>query len=288
MALRKILVPLSGEGREDAALESAVAIARDVGAHIEAMFMRHDPREAVNYATDYFSAATLEQVMGQIEARNKESGASARRRFDAALAQHPDALKKRKTDPGFSAAYVERTGMEMNLVLQHGRVSDLIVMEKPGPADDSHISNAMHAALRYTGRPVLVVPSIVRPLSPRRIAIAWNGSLEATRAVACAIPLIERAEEVVVLIAGGRDTDDLPEGDLLDYLGCHGTQARAFRIGGGAHRSDGEEILAALSTYQIDLAVLGAYTRGDLKRLIFGGVTGTLLRRTDRPLLMVH
>ena len=288
MALRKILVPLCGEGRENAALESAVGIARDVGAHMEAMFMRNDPREAINYATDYFSAATLEQIMGQIEARNKENGAAARKRFDAALANNPDALKKRKTDPGFSAAYVERTGMEMNLVLQYGRVSDLIVMEKPGPADDSHISDAMHAALRHTGRPVLVVPSVVRPLSPRRIAIAWNGSLEATRAVACAMPLIERAEEIVVLIAAGRDTDDLPDNDLLDYLACHGAQARAIRIGGGAHRTDGEEILAALSANQVDLAVLGAYTRGDLKRLIFGGVTGTLLRRADRPLLMVH
>lgn len=288
MALRKILVPLCGEGREDAALQTAVGIARDIGAHLEGMFMRHDPREAMNYATDYCSAAMIEQLMGQVESRNKESGAVARKRFEAALAHHPEALKKRKTDPGFSAAYVERTGTEMNLMVEQGRVSDLIVMEKPGPADDSHISEAMQAALRYTGRPVLVVPGAAPPLRARRIGIAWNGSLEAARAVSCALPLIERAEEVVVLIAAGRDTDDLAEGNLLDYLSCHSAQARVFRIGGSAQRSDGEEILSALSDYQVDLAVLGAYTRGDLRRLIFGGVTGTLLRRTDRPLLMVH
>lgn len=288
MALRKILVPLRGEGREDAALESAVAIARQVGAHLECMFMRHDPREAVSYATDYFSAAMLDQVMGQIEAKNRENAAAARKRFDAALAAHADALSRRKTDPGFSAAYLERTGHEMNLVTTHGRVSDLIVMEKPGPADNSAISDALHAALRYTGRPVLVVPRAIEPGFARRIGIAWNGSIQAARAVASALPLIERAEEVVVMIAQNRETDALSEYDVVDYLGCHGAKASAVRIGGVAHRTDGEEILSALATHRIDLAVLGAYTRGDLQRLIFGGVTGMLLRRTDRPLLMVH
>ena len=52
-----------------------------------------------------------------------------------------------------------------------------------------------------TGRPALVVPSDWSGnLPPTRALVAWDGSREAARAAGDAVPLLQKAAEVVVLV----------------------------------------------------------------------------------------
>ena len=51
-----------------------------------------------------------------------------------------------------------------------------------------------------TGRPALVVPPAwAGTLPPKRALVAWDGSREAARAAGDAVPLLQTAEDVVVL-----------------------------------------------------------------------------------------
>ena len=47
MAIRTILVPLSGGAATDGAIETACRLAHRFGAHIEALHVRADPRETL-------------------------------------------------------------------------------------------------------------------------------------------------------------------------------------------------------------------------------------------------
>ena len=68
------------------------------------------------------------------------------------------------------------------LVTRFGRVSDLIVLRQlvPGSIQTQH---AFDAAVFGSDRPVLIVPEKLPFDMTDHILIAWNGSLEASRAV---------------------------------------------------------------------------------------------------------
>ncbi|MEW5305153.1 MAG: hypothetical protein WDW36_007714 [Sanguina aurantia] len=79
------------------------------------------------------------------------------------------------------------------------------------------------------------MPCIILPrhcdLSARfpRIVIGWNGSLEATRAIHSALPLLVAADDVCILDGSHGESDEdagLPRFDPAVYLAQHGVQVR--------------------------------------------------------------
>jgi len=168
----------------------------------------------------------------------------------------------------------------------HGRLCDLIVMERAAK-DGTETTLGIDAALRDSGRPVLITRRAMPTGFARSIAIAWNGSLEATRTVGFAMPLLEQAANVVVFTVEDDTLYGPPASELIEYLAWHGISAVAVSLAAASH-GHGEALLAAAKKHEIDLMMLGAYTRGELRRLVFGGVTGTMLAQSPLPLLMMH
>ncbi len=118
-----------------------------------------------------------------------------------------------------------------------------------------------------------------------RIAIAWNGSSEAARAVALALPLIQAAGEVVVLDGGVGDHGASGD-ELLRYLEIRGVQARREPIEAGD--SPGRVILESARKAGADLVVMGAYSRSREYEAVFGGATQYVVDHCDVPVVMVH
>ena len=79
----------------------------------------------------------------------------------------------------------------------------------------------LNSVLMQSGRPVLVVPPGDGASVFRQIALFWNGSTEATRAVAGALPFLTRAERVTVLRVEEEEWF-APTDDLEVYLARHG------------------------------------------------------------------
>ena len=124
-----------------------------------------------------------------------------------------------------------------------------------------------------------------------RIVVAWDGSLEASRAVAAAMPLIEAAREVrVALVAPrvrGSEHGQEPGADLGAVLSRHNGNVSVDRLP-SLDRSVARALLGHASDTEADLLVLGAYGHSRLTEAIFGGVTHDMLREAPLPLVMAH
>src|SRR5690606_30561962 len=117
----------------------------------------------------------------------------------------------------------EAAGADEQVITAHGRIADLLVIARADPAGDGPTTTAVEAALFGTGRPVLIVPP-AGPADPFGAAVvAWNGSLEAARAVTGALPLLEVAESVSVFTAAA-EGDRQPAPTVAGFLGWHGVR----------------------------------------------------------------
>jgi nucleotide-binding universal stress UspA family protein len=162
----------------------------------------------------------------------------------------------------------------------------LIVVDRPTALSDQTL-RCFDAAVFGSGRPVLVVGGRLPPGFADHVMIAWNGSLEASRAVAAAMPLLCLAKRVSIFTAleFGAEAVDLLE--LGEALAEHGV--RTPEVFFPDHEIfAGAAILAAAERQGASLIVMGAYTHGRLRQDLLGGVTRHLLAQAPVPLLMSH
>jgi hypothetical protein len=67
----------------------------------------------------------------------------------------------------------------------------------------------LEAGLFESGRPVLIAPPLPQPRMGTTVMIAWNCSTEQARTTAFAMPILKRANRVIVLtVAGGAAVPD--------------------------------------------------------------------------------
>lgn len=188
-----------------------------------------------------------------------------------------------------SVHFIHATGMMDSTIGREGRVSDLIVI---GGREETPARDAITPALFNTGRPVLVMPPGNGDMSFRwqdkTVALAWNGSLQAARALYNALPLMEHGTKLYALtVEGHRHAHDLEaEAGLMEYLKAHGISAQAILVGGGNYRTDA--LLLRVRDLKADLLVMGAYGRSMFREMILGGMTEHMLRHADIPLLLSH
>jgi len=143
----------------------------------------------------------------------------------------------------------------------------------------------LEAALLDTGRPILVAPPEAGGHLGRSIAIAWEGSPEAARTIADAIPLLETAETVTILSAKAAQVAPIDAEDLRRRLAWHGVEA-GIRHFDAAASELGAAFLDQSSEAGADLLIKGAYSQSRLRQLILGGRTRHILARATLPVLL--
>jgi len=133
--------------------------------------------------------------------------------------------------------------------------------------------------LLRSGAPTLVVPDgwTYRPLG-RNIVVAWNGSRESTRAVHDAMPLLEKAEKVVVFAFSSRMSSLKSSAEaLIAHLHRHGVEAGLSDWTNTGDISAVEALFASLDTQDSDLVVAGGFGHSRIYEGLFGGVSLDLL-----------
>ena len=134
-------------------------------------------------------------------------------------------------------------------------------------------------------RPVLIVPQRSVKTIARHIAIAWNRSGEAARAVHAVLPLLKTADKVTFITVGTLSGAGPGASEMIQFLRHHGVIAsRISVINGNAEM----EILKSCSAIGADLLAMGAYSHNRVSELLFGGVTQHMLFTADVPVLMLH
>ncbi len=286
MAIRKLLLPLTGTAAGEAALSTALMIARLWNAHVTALHVRVDSRDVAPLAGEGLSGAMIEEMMSATERESNERAHAVRAMFDRFVAQQDIRIG----DPhgiaaGPTASFAAVTGREEDLVSQQARLADLTVVPHPEAGEDVSSSDALHAVLFNSGRPVLLSPQVSPRSIGSRICLGWNGTAESASAVAGVLPWLERAEAVRILSADGYQRRGPGAPELAAYLALHGVHAdiMMFKAVNGVVAAG---LLAAAREFGCDLLAMGAYSHSRLRQLILGGVTRHVLENAALPVMM--
>ncbi len=286
MAVRKLLLPLTGTAAGEAALHTALGIARVWNAHLLALHVRVDSRDVAPLAGEGLSGAMIEEMMTATERESSERARAVHAMFDRFV--HEEGVELGEPHGGFvgpTASFASVTGREEDLVAQQARLADLTVVPHPEAGEDVSSSDALHAVLFDSGRPVLISPQKAPASIGTRICLGWNGTAESASAVAAALPWLKRAEGVRILSADGYQRRGPAAPELAAYLALHDVHAD-IKMFPPVNGVVGAGILAAAHEFGCDLLAMGAYSHSRLRQLILGGVTRHVLERSDLPVMM--
>jgi nucleotide-binding universal stress UspA family protein len=275
MSVRTILALHDGGKDSEGTLQTAIAAAAHFKAHLDVLHVRADPETMVPVVGEAMTGAMVEQMMETMAGVVAERAARARTAFDRLCAPL-----------GPQVAWQERTGREPELVSAAGRFADLTVIGRASDSGDGPMAATLDAALFETGRPVLLAPPGAGQPTFLHIAVAWDGSAQASRAVAAGLPFLRRARQVTLLAAAGGDSL-APVELLLPFLERHDVRAVIEGFAPGS-LSLGRALLAQTQRIGGDLLVMGAYGHSRLREMIFGGATREVLAESTQPVLMAH
>jgi len=274
--LGEIVVFVDGQSVASGSLELAGELAREHGAHLTGVFMRPLPASTPPemFARGKGIPDVIDSHLGQLE----RIEASHRAFFDDVVWRH-----------GIRSEWRSVSYFSEDLEV-HSHYADLVVVTRPDPAGQTAGPPGFVESLVLTsGRPVIVLPPGSTTSRARRILVGWNAGREAVRAVADSLPLLVRADVVEVLVvdserhrtAHGQE----PGADIARYLARHGAKVEVRRLSSGGE-SVGRVLLSQAAAFGADLVVMGAYGHSHMNEWIFGGVTRTVLRDADLPVLM--
>ncbi|MEK1850622.1 MAG: universal stress protein [Phyllobacterium sp.] len=170
--------------------------------------------------------------------------------------------------------------------------ADFIVASQPHP-DSAHLTAAAvpKDVLLASGVPMLILPTGWEAKDPvgRRILLAWNFSRESTRALHDSMPMLAKAESVVLFVFDANF--DSHRSDLLDvvaHLERHGIKVTVDGWRGTGDVDTIGAMFASLDREEADLIVAGAYGHSPLSESLFGGVSEQLLHNVSMPVVMSH
>jgi nucleotide-binding universal stress UspA family protein len=255
----------------------AVSVAAALDAHLVGIAFVYDAIAPLSGAA--FIPADV------IEAQQRESGNAAKAAIDrfAAAAQRA----------GISAAPLTLTASLAGVGDQFSRLArrfDLSIVGQAEPETSTIEDLIIEAALFESGRPVIVVPYIQKtPLKLDHVMVCWDGGRPAARAIADAMPLLERAGHVeVVIVANERGKQDEIEGaDMGEHLARHGLKVDVRRLVAG-DVDVADVLLSHAADAGTDFIVMGGYGHSRLREFVLGGVTHSILRSMTAPVLMSH
>ncbi len=289
MPIRKILLPLTGTAAGEAALAAALTVARAWNAHLTALHVVGDSRDVAPLSGEGLTGAMIQEMMSATETESQERSAAVRALFDRFVAEHGVTVAEPKPGAGMAANFAVVTGREDDLVAQLARLADLTIVPHPDAGLDGgrqiSSSDALHAVLFDSGRPVLIAPPQPPATIGTRVCLAWNGTAESAASVLAALPWLTRAEAVRVLYADEYQRRGPPASELVAYLAHHGVRAEVAQFR-PLEREVGRGLLAAAREFGADLLAMGAYSHSRLRQLILGGVTRHVLENATLPVLM--
>lgn len=264
----------------DRAIRSGAALARRLGGRLTMLSVRvdlpqlHNP--LANALLDLDRLSALEEARSLAAARTAETFARiAADEFGIAA----------ETETACARLYEEA-----ETIARAARTRDLTLISI-GPAVLADRALA-ETTLFGSGRPIVVYPEAVE-VEPGdrfgRVAIAWDGSRAAARAVADSLPVLRTAREVRIFTALGDKPEAVKDAaaPLVRHLRDHDIAAKIDeRV--DHDRSIGGRVAEYVGEVQPDLLVMGGYGHARLREFILGGATQSVLETPPCPVLLSH
>lgn len=275
--MKNILVPVEMHSAIDSVLQTAVLTARRCDSYVEGMPLGPDLPDLVAFDMP---------VSWSIADQNtwKDLADEAHERFKGFMTSH--GLVERGDGhqrPNFG--WTGESAFGESQIGSYARIFDCTVLGRPGPERGDPRMATAETVLFESGKPIILAPPKVPDKMGETIVIAWNNSVETARASAMAMPLLMKAQKVIVMTVEEFRSEG-PAGDLYaDMLRGHGINAE-FILRSAKHRNSGEAVLRGVEALGGDLLIKGAYTQSRLRQMFFGGATSHIMNFAEIPVLM--
>lgn len=275
--IKDLVVNLGGSGSPDVTAAFAISMAKAYDAHVVGVAFVFEPvipgSLLGGIPTDLIevqreeNAKAAEVAVESFQTAARAAGVSAETRLlDASIAGASDLFGR--IARRFDIAVVGQAQRDQG-------VSEELLIE---------------GALFGSGRPVIVVPRTqTQAMALDKVMICWDGSRPAARAIGDAIPLLERAKSIeIVVVTGERDkSGEITGANMKRHLARHGIDVEIKRIPAGQVDAQ-TAILAHAANSGAEFIVMGGYGHSRLREFILGGVTRGILKSMPVPVLMSH
>jgi nucleotide-binding universal stress UspA family protein len=241
-------------------------------------------------AADYVDLATSSRTAAALAELAETSLASLRHQ----AAQAAGSFRHECSAAGLSSfeALVD-VSKRAEAIVRHAHCSDLTVLTQADPSDPDYADNRAFVddVVLKSPRPTLVLPYAGRvDTVGTHVTVAWDGSREASRAIADALPLLQRAEHVEVATWQNGARLEAAERHQVNafcrWLIGHGVEAHPLVEHSAVPIADA--LLSHAADRGTDLIVMGAYGHARWAERLFGGATRELLTSMTSPILMSH
>ena len=274
--IKDIVVHLTGSTEDSVRLAYAEPIAEVFDAHLTGLQVHTLPELIA--ITDPSGSAYLQTLLAESHERAQQVTDALKERFSSMVVARD--LRRLDVYPGTAG----------NDLAFEARTADLFIGTRPY-GDPTREQRVEEAVLFRSGRGCLFLPpGGTAPRRYERILIGWKNTREAARAVAEAIPFLQRASEVIVALVEEEGASEQfgaePGADIGRHLSRHGITAEVRPINGWTDA--GEAILNEVKMAASQMLVIGGYGHSRFREWIMGGVTRKALEEATVPVLTAH
>lgn len=278
MTIKTILTVVGVEGG-DGDLKIANDLCQEIGAHLSVLVMGLASPPPIGAYAATISDAWLQER--QADLKGLQERTSAVSAFIASNSVTGDVASE----------YAEIVSAD-DMVGRRGRYVDLTVVGPSLLSGATLKDKVIEGALFWSTRPLLIVPDGCRAtLRPKRVMVAWDSTVEASRAVRESLEVLAAASEVhltlVDPVEGELAHGAEPGADAAAYLARHGVKVTVDRLPGQNH-SVADVLRRHATDTGAELLVMGAYGHSRLRQRLFGGVTRSMLEEPGLPVLMAR
>ncbi len=279
MAIKDLLVAYDGNDASEKAVQLAVQMSWKYDAAITGVHV---------FRTETYESHIRRWIPDDVLERMKDAELGAERTIESGF-------RDQLAEAGYEgdAKWITTQGQANILLPRFARYFDLMLIGQFTSAWGNERRTVQPEELvTRAGKPVIVVPKglEVRPFKEEAV-MSWDGSRSAARALSDAMQILEtkkRLDVVTVDTDGKAGTAALPpEIDIIAHLERHGINAKAVRLT-STGQSVGQLVLDYCAETAPDMLVMGAFGRGKLGDMLFGGVTRHILQNMTVPVLISH
>jgi nucleotide-binding universal stress UspA family protein len=288
--MKTILVPVGGSDADAHVLETALALARPLAAHLDFLHVNVTPGEAAVHTphVEFARGAGLAKALDALKEKAEQRAAAAQRNVAGFCGRHGiDMTQAPCLAPSVTAHFSLDDGEPIERLVFHARHHDLVVMARAA-ALDGLPRDRLETLLIACGRPLLVTPAGGSMRELGTALVCWKETRDAARALSAAMPLLARARRVVVVsVAENGRAPRAALDEVVASLGWHGIAAQGHLVERAGH-STADALFATARTHGADLMVMGAYGHRHLAQVLFGGCTQSAIEGAPCPVFLVH
>jgi nucleotide-binding universal stress UspA family protein len=268
--IKDIIVNLSVNENGSVVGAYAVSVAAALQAHLTGVAFIYDPMVPTSVGR-YNPAAVIETQ----RAANETAVECAVRSFAAASNRAGISAETLTLSASLRGAADQFAGM--------ARRFDIAIVGQPEMSRMEWIIG--ETTLFESGHPMIMVPYIQKgPFKIDNVMICWDGSRAAARAVADAIPILDKSGRVEIVIVTN-ERGKIEDADIGQHLAHHGLKVEVHRIPGG-DIDVADALLSHAADSSADFMVMGGYGHSRLREFVLGGVTRSIFQSMTVPVLL--